>query len=243
MNSVVFPLDPKTLELLARIIDRARKDIGAPTTVSRDRLSRDLARLYRDGFGTGEAADHDQKKAWDMIAEEHPAPTRRYKLFDEALAADDPLGTLRVLSQDRSASEFYLLGTRIKTFGRSRRPTIENGLPDLKTAMWGDLSEDQQATIRKHMFHLKTFYYSTQKRNTDPVENRINLAVHDLAELFAGHTHFKGMPSDLPYAATSRFIQFLCLALRPIANPNKLSPDAVSMRWRRLKGPSDSHQD
>ncbi len=93
------------------------------------------------------------------------------------------------------------------------------------------------------MSHLETSSYHTQKRNTDPIENRINLAVHALADLFARHTHFDGIPTDLPYAATSRFIQFLCLALRPIASPTKLSPDAVSMRWRRLKGPSESDQD
>ncbi len=235
--------DPEALESLARIMDRARSDNGLRTKVQRAQLSADVADLFQDISVRDAPLKQGGSPPWDRIAEETPTPTRRYKIFAKARVADDPLGALRTLSEDRSPSEFHLLQARIKSFARSRRPTIEKSLADLQTAIWRDLSDEQHATIHKHMSHLETFYYHTQKRNTDPVENRINLAVHALADLFARHTHFDGIPTDLPYAATSRFVLFLCLALRPIASPTKLSPDAVSMRWRRLKGPSESDQD
>jgi len=233
----------EALEPLARIMDRARSDNGIGAKVQREKLSTDLNCLFQDLPTIDEPIKHDASTPWDMVAEEMPSPTRRYKVFAKALAADDPLRTLRTLSQDRSPSEFYLLKIRINSFARSRRTTVEKSLADLQTAIWADLSSDQQATIHKHLSHLETFYYKTQKRNTDPMEHRINLAVHALADLFAFHTHFDRIPTDLPYAATSRFIQFLCLALRPIAHINKRSPDAVSMRWRRLRGTSGSDQD
>ena len=243
MTAIAPLFDPEALESIARIMDRARFDNGIRTKVQRAELSADAADLFQDITAMDAPPKQGGSTPWDRIAEETPTPTRRYKIFAKARAADDPLETLRTLSQDRSPSEFHLLQVRIKSFARSRRPTIEKSLADLKTAVWGELSAEQHATIHKHMSHLETSSYHTQKRNTDPIENRINLAVHALADLFARHTHFDGIPTDLPYAATSRFIQFLCLALRPIASPTKLSPDAVSMRWRRLKGPSESDQD
>ncbi len=236
-----FDLDPAAFEQLALIIDRARFDNGVRFDVSRVQLSSDLARLYQDNLATDEQTKHAGSTPWDMIAEETPTPTRRYKIFAKARVAIDPLATLRTLSQDCSPSELYLLEVRLKSFARSRLATGEQVLPDLQTAVWDELSNGQQATMRKHISHLETYYYKIQKRNTDPMENRINLAVNDLAELFARHTGFDSIPTDLPYTHTSRFIQFLCLAMRPLASPTKLSPDAVSMRWRRLKGPSDRH--
>lgn len=235
--------DLEALEALARVIDRTRSGNGVGTKVSRVQLSSDLTNLYLDNSATDNPADHSGNTPWDMIEEEDATPTRRYKIFAKALAAADPLGILKNLSQDRSPSELYLLENRIKSFARSRLPTVEKSLSGLQNAKWDDLSDEQHAILRKHLSHLETFYYKTQKRNTDPVENLINLAVHELAELFARHTHFDSIPTDLPYAHTSRLIQFMCLALRPIAHLNKLSPHAVSMRWRRIKGPSDKHQD
>lgn len=239
MPTNTTPHDPIPVEQLAEIVDRVRADNGDPTGVSRDQLASDLEHLYRDIFAAEEDPEPSQPTAWDMISEEVPEPARRYKIFKKALDANDPLATLRDLSHDRSPSEFYLLKTRIKSFARSKRPTVEAGLPDLQTADWGALSNEQQKTIRKHLSHLETFYYNTQKRNTDPMENRIKLAVYELADMFARYTHFDGISTDLPNTATSRFIQFACLALAPVVHANKLSPDAVSMRWRRLKGPTD----
>jgi hypothetical protein len=236
-----FAFDPEAFEQLAQIVDRARFDNGVRTGVSRVQLSSDLTRLYQDSFAADIPTLGDDSVHWDMIAEETPTPTRQYKIFAKALIANDPLAKLRTLSQGRSPSELYLLEVRIKSFARSRRATIDQVLPDLKNAAWDALSDGQQATIRKHMSDLETHYYKTQKRNTVPMENRINLAVHDLAELFARHTGFDSIPTDLPYAATSRFVQFLCLALRPLASPTKLSPEAVSKRWMRLRGLSFRH--
>ncbi len=235
-----FPSDPILLEQLAQIIDRARVDNGVSTNVSRVQMPSDIADLFQEIFATKEAPEGQKPTPWEMIAEEFPTPTRRYKIFAKALAADDPLTTLRFLSRDRSPSEIYILQTRIKSFARSRLPKVEKSLLDLQATEWSQLSEEQQANIREHMAHLETYYYKTQKRNTDPMENRINLAVHELANIFAHHTHFDGIPTDLPYTATSRFIQFVCLALSPVVDITKLSPDAVSMRWRRLKGRSIS---
>jgi len=234
------PYDSNSLELLAQIVDRARFDNRVLTQVPRTDLSSDLTAICQIFSATNEPLEQKVITPWDMIEEEHPPPTRSYKIFAKSLATDDPIESLRTLSRDRSPSELYLLQARINSRASSKRPNIEKGLPTLQTADWSALSAEQQTTTRKHMAHLGIYYYNTQKRNTNPMENRINLAVHELAELFARHTHFNGIPTDLPYAATSRFIQFLCLALRPIANPNKLSPDAVSMRWRRLKGPTDN---
>lgn len=238
MDSNNTPYDSKSLELLAEIIDRARPNNGMLTQVSPTDLSSDLTAICQKFSATNTPLEQQGVTPWDMIEEEHPLPTRSYKIFAKALATDDPIESLRTLSRDRSPSELYLLQAQINSRASSKRPNIETDLPKLKTADWNALSAEQQTTIRKHMTHLGINYYNTQKRNANPVENQINLAVHELAELFSRHTHFDGIPTDLPYAATSRFIHFLCLALRPIANANKLSPDAVSMRWRRLKGPS-----
>lgn len=236
-----FHFDPDAFEQLALIIDRARSDNGVRPDVSRVQLSSDLRRLYQDSCAAVMPTSGDGSVHWDMIAEETPTPTRRYKIFAEARVASDPLATLKTLSQGRSPSELYLLEVRIKSFARSRRATIDQVLPDLKNAAWDALSDGQQATFLKHMSNLESYYYKTQKRNTDPMENRINSAVHNLAELFAHHTGFDSIATDLPYAATSRFVQFLCLALRPLAIATKLSPEAVSKRWMRLRGLSIGH--
>lgn len=237
------PRGPRRLEPLAQIVDRARAEHDIATKVSRRQLGSDLTRLYRDIFITEEPREQGPSTAWDMISEEFPTPTRRYKIFAKALNAEDPLATLITLSDGRSPSEYYLLERRIKTFARSRLPTIEKGLPGLKSAEWTELTEEQQSNIRKHMEHLNVYYYRTQKRISDPIENQINLAVHELAHIFAVHTHFDGLDTDLPYAATSRFVAFLCLAFAPFVHPAKLSEQAVSKRWRRLKGPPDIEPD
>ena len=171
-----------------------------------------------------------------MIQEEHPLPTRRYKIFKKALHAKDPLAVLRELSRDRRPSEMYLLQVRINSRTRSKTPSIEKELPNLKTAVWGDLSKVQQLTIRLHIRRLENHYRRNQSRVPNPTELLINEAVHELAHIFAIHTHFDGIDSDLPYSPASRFVQFVRIALAPFVKPKKLTKDAISRRWGRIKG-------
>lgn len=144
MPTETYPRGPIPIEQIAEIIDRVRVDYGDPTGVSRDQLASDLELLYRDIFAAEEEPEPTQQTPWDMISEEAPDPSRRYKIFKKALDANDPLATLRDLSLDRSPSEFYLLQARIKSFARSKRPTVEASLPDLQTVDWTELSSEQK---------------------------------------------------------------------------------------------------
>ena len=231
-----MPYDPSSLELLAQIIDRARTDNGTLSDVSRPELGADLANLSQLFSATTELPEQTKASPWDMIQEEHPLPTRRYKIFAKALTAKDPLAALRKLSRDRSPSELYLLQVRINSRARSKLPSVEKDLPNLKAAEWSDLSQEQQSTIYGHMKHLEHFYRRTESKSLNPMELQINEAVHELAQIFSIHTLFDGIDTDLPYSATSWFVEFVCLALVPFVDLTKLTPDAISTRWGRLKG-------
>ena len=171
-----------------------------------------------------------------MIQEEHPLPTKRYKIFNKALYAEDPLAVLKELSRDRRPSEMYLLQVRINSRARSKFPSVEKELPNLETAEWRDLSKVQQLTIRLHIRRLENHHGRNQSRVPNPTDLLINEAVHELAYIFAAHTHFDGIDTDLPYSPASRFVQFVRIALAPFVKPHKLTKDAISRRWGRIKG-------
>lgn len=231
---------PDHTERLALVIDRARADNGVPVKVSRRQLSSDLASLFGAIFSTDDTTEDQTPTAWDMIAEETPTATRRYKVFTKALEAKDPLEALRKLSHDRSPSEMYLLQVKINASVGSKLSNIEKDIPELKTANWNDLPKEQKKRIFRHLLQIESHYRKAQSKALNATGQLINEAVVELADLFAQHTHFDGIPTDLPYSATSRFIQFTCLALSPVDDENKLTPGAVSKRWRRIKRLSDS---
>lgn len=236
MSHNTTPYDPTSLERLAQIIDRARMDNGTLSDVSRTELYADLEAIHQIFPEADELPEQQDITQWDMIQEEHPLPTRRYKIFSKALAAADPLTALRKLSRDRAPSELYLLRIRIKSRARSKLPSVEKDLPDLNSAEWSGLSLVQQLTIRLHIRRLEKHYRRKQSRVPNPTELLINEAIHELERIFTTHTHFDSTDTDLPYSAKSWFVQFVCLALAPFDIEDKLKPNAISARWGRING-------
>jgi len=230
------PYDPKTLETLALIVDRARSSNGVLTHVSRADLSSGLETVHPIFSAANEPPEQQEFTSWDLISEEHPHPTRRYKIFKKARNAKDPLAALKELSRGRSPSELYRLQAHINSRARSDFNRIEKSLPKLKTAEWSNLSTEQKLNIVLHMKQFERHFRSIQSRSPNPMELRINEAIHELARIFAIHTHFDGIDSDLPYSPASRYVGFVCIALAPFVKPRKLTKDAISRRWGRIKG-------
>ena len=130
----------------------------------------------------------------------------------------------------------FHLQARINTRALSSLPSVEKELPKLKAAEWNDLSKVQKEMIFLHLMRLEKYYRHKQSRAPNPTELLINEAMHELARIFAIHTHFDGIDTDLPYSAKSWFVQFVCLALTPFDIDDKLKPNTISARWGRLNG-------
>ena len=236
MSKNTPPYDARSLEQLAQIIIHARPNNGGPTNVSHPVLLSNLLGLGRIFRAKVKLPEQMEASPWTMIQEEHPLPIRRYKIFSKALDTADPLAALRELSRDRTPSELYLLQVRINSRARSNLSNVEKGIPELKAADWSGLSKVQQLTIRLHIRRLEKHYRRNQSRVPNPKELLINEAMHELARIFAILTHFDGIDTDLPYSANSPFVNFVCLALTPFVNEDKLNPNTISARWSRLNG-------
>lgn len=156
------PYDPINLEQLAQVIDRARFDNGVLTRVLDTELSSDLTTISQIFSAPDKPPEQQGITPWDMIQEEHPLLTRRYKIFKKALHADDPLAVLRDFSRDRRPSELYHLQVLIKSRALSKLPSVEKELPNLKTVEWGGLSKVQQLSIRLHIRRLENITVATK---------------------------------------------------------------------------------
>ena len=229
--------DPNSIKQMAEIADRARADNGEPKGVSCAQLSSELTKLYQRVFAPVEPPKQHNATAWDLAEEEEQEPGKSSIIFASALKADDPLATLISLSRGRVPTELYLLQLRIKSRARSKRRPVEAGMPELKKAEWINLSPEEKSIIRKHMAHLEQYHRSTERRPKPTLELNIDESLHDLAQIFAEFSHFDSIGTDLPYSATSRFVQFVCLALAPFVPTTKISPGAISRRWGRIKNP------
>jgi len=150
MDSNTSSYDPKALETLAEVVDRARSGNGVLTQVSHTDLSSDLKTVHQIFSAANEPPEHQEITPWDMISEEHPPPTGRYKVFAKALRAKDPLAALKELSHNRKPSEMHLLQGHINSHARSNFNRVEKSLPKLKTADWRNLSTEQKETIFRH---------------------------------------------------------------------------------------------
>lgn len=237
MSTCTTPYDPNSIKQMVDIVDRTRADNGEPTGVSRAQLLSDLTSLQQEVFAPVEPPKQHKATAWDLAEEEDPEPGKRSHIFASALIADDPLAVLESLSRGRSPSELFLLQKRIRSYGLSKHRPVEAGLPELKKTEWNTLSEEEKAAILDHMAHLEHFHRSTERRPKNALDLSIDESLHVLSQIFATQTHFDGIGTDLPYSATSRFVQYACLALEPFLLTTKLSPGGISRRWGRIKNP------
>ena len=124
MSKNTPPNDQPSIEHLAQIINRARTDNGTLSDVSRKELSSDLEAIRQIFSDVDEAPEQQEITTWDMIQEEHPLPTRIYKDFAKALASDNPLATLRTLSDDKTSNALFHLQARINIRNQQRWPRL-----------------------------------------------------------------------------------------------------------------------
>ena len=114
--------------------------------------------------------------------------------------------------------------------------------PSLRSIRWEDLDEARRAEIRDMCRRLARFHRTLAPANR-PFKTGIHTLIHQLADIFASHSGFEGVPTRLPHTETSSFIEFASMALIGLFDPSEISRRALARRWKREKKRAEGADD
>ena len=215
---------PDQLEQLANILKRTTPEISVAHGDLEARLLDLVDAVGRTDDGTAYSI------AFREFSSNEPSHAELAEQFRAIAASNDPLNPklcFGILLTELNQAARLKWARRIRK-GQINRP---HPLRDFPSEF---LTEADLADVQELAAHLAQFHQSFVRRR-QPVKIDQNTLIDGLAGIYI---EFAGLDCDrheLPHAKSTRFIQFVYIAMRPFFALTEASLASVSKRWKRLK--------
>lgn len=212
------------IENLASVLERAAPDAEIVGSELR-------ARLLSLAVAVGKADDGDPFEAvFNSLAAADIPHAKLAECYDAIVASDDPFRELEVIETVRSRLKAFLRARSRRR--RSRKPQQSGTSSDATPP--GRRSEADKTALREHAAGLAAHHQSFVHPGAQRMSVKDTL-LFGIADIYLEFTGLQIARHELPHSASSNFIRFAHLVIRPFFPSRGATKKALSSRWKRLK--------